>query len=277
MKKILLSLLALSFLSLTTIANAKSIRIGTEGAYPPWNNLNSAGELEGAEIDFGNEACKRMGVECEWVTQDWDGIIPALLNGKYDIIVAGMSITEERKQKVNFTTGYMNDGARFSVLKDSKLANISIPGVSKVNMNNAGGKEKAAVGQLVAAFNGKTVCVQSSTTHANFVEQYMAGVVTLKLYQTVDDHNLDLSAGRCDAVLTDVASALDFMGTDQGANAAFTGPTFSGGPWGDGVGGAIRKEDTDILEMWNKVIAEMSEDGTTAEITKKWFGRDMSM
>ena len=277
MKKILLSLLALSFLSLTTIANAKSIRIGTEGAYPPWNNLNSAGELEGAEIDFGNEACKRMGVECEWVTQDWDGIIPALLNGKYDIIVAGMSITEERKQKVNFTTGYMNDGARFSVLKDSKLANISIPGVSKVNMNNAGGKEKAAVGQLVAAFDGKTVCVQSSTTHANFVEQYMAGVVTLKLYQTVDDHNLDLSAGRCDAVLTDVASALDFMGTDQGANVAFTGPTFSGGPWGDGVGGAIRKEDTDILEMWNEVIAEMSEDGTTAEITKKWFGRDMSM
>ena len=277
MKKILLSLLALSFLSLTTIANAKSIRIGTEGAYPPWNNLNSAGELEGAEIDFGNEACKRMGVECEWVTQDWDGIIPALLNGKYDIIVAGMSITEERKQKVNFTTGYMNDGARFSVLKDSKLANISIPGVSKVNMNNAGGKEKAAVGQLVAAFDGKTVCVQSSTTHANFVEQYMAGVVTLKLYQTVDDHNIDLSAGRCDAVLTDVASALDFMGTDQGANVAFTGPTFSGGPWGDGVGGAIRKEDTDILEMWNEVIAEMSEDGTTAEITKKWFGRDMSM
>ena len=277
MKKILLSLLALSFLSLTTIANAKSIRIGTEGAYPPWNNLNSAGELEGAEIDFGNEACKRMGVECEWITQDWDGIIPALLNGKYDIIVAGMSITEERKQKVNFTTGYMNDGARFSVLKDSKLANIAIPGVSKVNMNNAGGKEKAAVGQLVAAFEGKTVCVQSSTTHANFVEQYMAGATTIKLYQTVDDHNLDLSAGRCDAILSDVASALDFMETDQGANVAFTGPTFSGGPWGDGVGGAIRKEDTDILEMWNKAIAEMSEDGTTAEITKKWFGRDMSM
>ena len=277
MKKILLSLLALSFLSLTTIANTKSIRIGTEGAYPPWNNLNTAGELEGAEIDFGNEACKRMGVECEWVIQDWDGIIPALLNGKYDIIVAGMSITEERKQKVNFTDGYMNDGARFSVLKDSKLANIAIPGVSKVNMNKAGGKEKAAVGQLVAAFEGKTVCVQSSTTHANFVEQYMAGATTIKLYQTVDDHNIDLSAGRCDAVLSDVASALDFMGTDQGLNAAFTGPTFSGGPWGDGVGGAIRKEDTDILDMWNDAIAEMAADGTTAEITKKWFGRDMSM
>jgi len=276
-RKLLLSLLAISSIFLATVANAKSIRIGTEGAYPPWNNLNSAGELEGAEIDFGNEACKRMGVECEWVTQDWDGIIPALLNGKYDIIIAGMSITEERKAKVNFTNGYMNDGARFWVLQDSGLANLSVAGVTKVNMNKASGKEKAAIGQLIAAMSGKTVCVQSSTTHANFVEQYMAGATEIKLYQTVDDHNLDLAAGRCDAVLTDVASALDFMDTDQGSNAAFTGPTFSGGPWGDGVGGAIRKEDTDILEMWNKAIAEMAADGTTANITKKWFGRDMSM
>ena len=126
MKKIILYLLAFSLLMFSSIASAKSIRIGTEGAYPPWNNLNAAGELEGAEIDFGNEACKRMGVDCEWVTQDWDGIIPALLNGKYDIIIAGMSITEERKQKVNFTNGYMNDGARFFVLKDSGLANLSV-------------------------------------------------------------------------------------------------------------------------------------------------------
>ena len=277
MKKFIISLFALSTLCLATVASAKTIRIGTEGAYPPWNNLNSAGELEGAEIDFGNEACKRMGVDCEWVTQDWDGIIPALLNGKYDIIIAGMSITEERKEKVNFTNGYMNDGARFFVLKSSGLAGLSVGGVTKVNMNTAGGKEQAAVGQLVAAMKGKTVCVQSSTTHANFVEQYMSGSAEVRLYQTVDDHNLDLSAGRCDAILSDVASALDFMATDQGSDVAFTGPTFSGGPWGDGVGGAIRKEDTDILEMWNQVIAEMSEDGTTAEITKKWFGRDMSM
>ena len=277
MKKILISLIALSLLGLSTITNAKSIRIGTEGAYPPWNNLNSAGDLEGAEIDFGNEACKRMGVECEWITQDWDGIIPALLNGKYDIIIAGMSITEERKQKVNFTNGYMTDGARFAVLKNSGLADLNVAGMSKVNLNNAGGKEQAAIGQLIAAMNGKTVCVQSSTIHQNFVEQHMAGAVQMKLYQTVDDHNLDLATGRCDAILADVGSIIDFMDSDGGVDVAFTGPTFSGGVFGDGVGGAIRKEDTDILDMWNKVIAEMSADGSTAEITKKWFGRDISM
>jgi len=218
-----------------------------------------------------------MGVTCEWVTQDWDGIIPALLQGKYDIIIAGMSITEERKEKVNFTNGYMTDGARFAVLKDSGLADLNIAGMSKVNLNNAGGKEQAAIGQLIAAMDGKTVCVQSSTIHQNFLEKHMSGAVDVKLYQAVDDHNLDLAAGRCDAVLADVGSIIDFMESDGGVDVAFTGPTFSGGVFGDGVGGAVRKEDTDILEMWNAAIAEMSKDGTTAEITKEWFGRDISM
>ena len=277
MKKIIIYLLSIGIFGIASIANSQTIRIGTEGAYPPWNNLNSAGELEGAEIDFGNEACERMGVTCEWVTQDWDGIIPALLQGKYDIIIAGMSITEERKEKVNFTTGYMTDGARFAVLKNSGLANLNIAGMAKVNLNNAGGKEQAAIGQLIAAMDGKTVCVQSSTIHQNFLEKHMSGAVDVKLYQEVDDHNLDLAAGRCDAVLADVGSIIDFMESDGGVDVAFTGPTFSGGVFGDGVGGAVRKEDTDILEMWNAAIAEMSKDGTTAEITKEWFGRDISM
>ena len=277
MKKFLIFVLSLGVFGFATIANSQTIRIGTEGAYPPWNNINSAGDLEGAEIDFGNEACERMGVTCEWVTQDWDGIIPALLQGKYDIIIAGMSITEERKEKVNFTNGYMTDGARFAVLKDSGLADLNIAGMAKVNLNNAGGKEQAAIGQLIAAMDGKTVCVQSSTIHQNFLEKHMSGAVDVKLYQAVDDHNLDLAAGRCDAILADVGSIIDFMDSDGGVDVAFTGPTFSGGVFGDGVGGAVRKEDTDILEMWNAAISEMSKDGTTAEITKKWFGRDISM
>ena len=277
MKKILLIVLSLGVLGLASIANSQTIRIGTEGAYPPWNNINSAGDLEGAEIDFGNEACERMGVTCEWVTQDWDGIIPALLQGKYDIIIAGMSITEERKEKVNFTTGYMTDGARFAVLKGSGLSDLNIAGMAKVNLNNAGGKEQAAIGQLIAAMDGKTVCVQSSTIHQNFLEKHMSGAVDVKLYQSVDDHNLDLAAGRCDAILADVGSIIDFMESDGGVDVAFTGPTFSGGVFGDGVGGAVRKEDGDILEMWNAAISEMSKDGTTAEITKRWFGRDISM
>ena len=275
MKKIIITISAISILFLSTIASAKSIRIGTEGAYPPWNNLNAAGELEGAEIDFGNEACKRMGVDCEWITQDWDGIIPALLNGKYDIIIAGMSITEERKEKVNFTNGYMNDGARFAVMKGSGLENLDI--MSKVNLNNAGGKENAAIGQLNAAMKGKTVCVQSATIHQNYIDTYMSGVAEMKLYAGVDETNQDLVNGRCDAILADIASTMDYQATDNGSNIVFTGPIFSGGVFGDGVGGAVRKEDTEILNMWNKVIAEMLADGSLGEITTVHFGRDMSM
>ena len=281
MKKIFISALALLALIITSNANAVSIKIGTEGAYPPWNNLNAAGELEGAEIDFGNEACKRMNATCEWVTQDWDGIIPALLNGKYDIIIAGMSITEERKKKVNFTDGYMTDGIRFATLKSSGLGNMgsnwSGSQTKKVDLSNPSGKELAAIAQINAALDGKVVGAQGATTHQNYVEKYMQGVVEIRLYQTMDDLHLDLAAGRIDAAIGDVGSLIDFMATEQGTDITMFGPNLSGDVLGEGVGGAVRKEDTDILEMWNKAIAEMSADGTTAKITKKWFGRDVSL
>ena len=281
MKKLFISVLALLALIIASGANAKTIRIGTEGAYPPWNNLNAAGELEGAEIDFGNEACKRMNADCEWVTQDWDGIIPALLNGKYDIIIAGMSITEERKKKVNFTNGYITDGIRFAALKSSNLGNMgsnwSGSQTKKVNLSNPSGKELAAIGQINAALEGKIIGAQGATTHQNYIEKYMQGVVEMRLYQTMDDLHLDLAAGRIDAAIGDVGSLIDFMASDVGKDVTMFGPSLSGDVLGEGVGGAVRKEDTDILEMWNKAIAEMSADGTTANITKKWFGRDVSL
>ena len=281
MKKIFLSILTITALLFAVGVNAKTIRIGTEGAYPPWNNLNAAGELEGAEIDFGNEACKRMGADCERVTQDWDGIIPALLNGKYDIIIAGMSITEERKKKVNFTNGYMTDGIRFAALKSSNLGsmgtNWSGKQTKKVNLSNPSSEELAAIGQMNAALQDKVVGAQGATTHQNYVEKYMQGVVEIRLYQTMDDLHLDLAAGRIDAAIGDVGSLIDFMSTEEGADITMFGPNLSGDVLGEGVGGAVRKEDTDILDMWNKAIAEMSADGTTAKITEKWFGRDVSL
>ena len=281
MKKIFLSVLAVFALLVASNVNAKTIRIGTEGAYPPWNNLNAAGELEGAEIDFANEACERMNVTCEWVTQDWDGILPALLNGKYDIIIAGMSITEERKKKVNFTNGYMTDGIRFAALKSSNLGsmgtNWSGSQTKKVNLSNPTGKELAAIAQMNTAMEGMIVGAQGATTHQNYIEKYMQGAVEMRLYQTMDDLHLDLAAGRIDAAIGDVGSLLDFMATEEGQEVTMFGPNLSGDVLGEGVGGAVRKEDTDIVEMWNKVIAEMSADGTTAKITKKWFGRDVSL
>jgi len=124
MKKYFLTLIAFLLMTISAgyAGDWSKIKIGTEGAYPPWNGTNAAGELEGAEIDLVRDLCARMNAECELVAQDWDGIIPALQNGKYDAIMAGMSITEERMQVINFSQGYANEPASFSVLKSSSLA-----------------------------------------------------------------------------------------------------------------------------------------------------------
>jgi len=251
------------------------IKIGTEGAYPPWNGMNAAGELEGAEIDLVFDLCKRMKAECELVAQDWDGIIPALQNGKYDAIMAGMSITAERMEVINFSQGYANEPASFSVLKSSPLASLKFSG--KVNMDALDGKSKKLLKSLKKTLKGATVGVQGSTTHENFVKQVLGDTVTMKSYDTQENLELDLSVGRIDAALSDQGSMEKFMESDNGKNIAFIGPGLGGGPFGGGVGVGLRKADTDLLEMFNKAIDEARADGSLAKHFSKWFGKDISM
>jgi octopine/nopaline transport system substrate-binding protein len=251
------------------------IKIGTEGAYPPWNGMNAAGELEGAEIDLVFDLCKRMKAECELVAQDWDGIIPALQNGKYDAIMAGMSITTERMEVINFSQGYANEPASFSVLKSSPLASLKFSG--KVNMDALDGKSKKLLKSLKKTLKGATVGVQGSTTHENFVKQVLGDTVTMKSYDTQENLELDLSVGRIDAALSDQGSMEKFMESDNGKNIAFIGPGLGGGPFGGGVGVGLRKADTDLLEMFNKAIDGARADGTLAKHFTKWFGKDISM
>ena len=251
------------------------IKIGTEGAYPPWNGTNAAGELEGAEIDLVFDLCKRMKAECELVAQDWDGIIPALQNGKYDAIMAGMSITAERMEVINFSQGYANEPASFSVLKSSPLASLKFSG--KVNMDALDGKSKKLLKSLKKTLKGATVGVQGSTTHENFVKQVLGDTVTMKSYDTQENLELDLSVGRIDAALSDQGSMEKFMESDNGKNIAFIGPGLGGGPFGGGVGVGLRKADTDLLKMFNKAIDGARADGTLAKHFTKWFGKDISM
>ena len=251
------------------------IKIGTEGAYPPWNGMNAAGELEGAEIDLVFDLCKRMKAECELVAQDWDGIIPALQNGKYDAIMAGMSITAERMKVINFSQGYANEPASFSVLKSSPLASLKFSG--KVNMDALDGKSKKLLKSLKKTLKGATVGVQGSTTHENFVKQVLGDTVTMKSYDTQENLELDLSVGRIDAALSDQGSMEKFMESENGKEIVFIGPGLGGGPFGEGVGVGLRKSDTDLLKMFNRAIDEARADGTLAEHFTKWFGKDISM
>ena len=277
MKKINFLLAILVSLSLSTLAFAgdwSKIRIGTEGAYPPWNNMNAAGELEGAEIDLAIDLCKRMNAECEFVAQDWDGIIPALQNGKYDAIMAGMSITAERMETIDFSIGYMTEPATLSALSKTALGTLNAPG--KLNLDDMDAEAKGLLSTLQSALAGASVGVQTATIHENFLNEYMPDV-TIKVYDTQQNLELDLAAGRIDAALCDKAAIQTFADTPAGKGVTLIGPDLFGGSFGAGVGAGIRKSDSDLTAMFNKAIADATADGTVSRISMEWFGKDLSM
>ena len=252
-----------------------SVRIATEGAYPPWNSTNSAGELIGFEVDLANDLCQRMQVECEIVAQNWDGIIPALTAGKYDAIMAGMSITEERMKVINFTDSYAVEPSYFAVLKDGDLASYRTK-LDQADLDEVSEEEQAAIDSLKEALDGKTVGVQVATIHANFLDEYMSDAVEVRSYDTQENLDLDLQAGRVDAALASASYWYPLMQTEKGADFVMIGPGLNGGPFGKGVGVGIRQEDTDLVAMFNKAIAEAKADGTINRLAQEWFGFDMA-
>ena len=267
--------LALS-VALSGIASAQTIRMGTEGAYPPYNFINDSGQVDGFERELGDELCKRAGLTCEWVTNEWDSIIPNLVSGNYDTIIAGMSITAERMEQINFSRGYFNDPARIAVLSDSDIAGLET--VERLTLDDIDADEQATIDKLREALAGKTVGAQTATTHENFINEYLADVAgAVRAYQTQDDLNLDLQLGRIDAAFADNGAFAAFMETDDGSRVVFTGPKMLGGVYGAGVGVGLRKENEDLMAMFNKAIEEATADGTTKRISEEWFGFDLSM
>ena len=197
--------------------------------------------------------CEEMKVECELVQQDWDGIIPALLARKYDAIIASMSITEERKKKVAFTDKYYNTPAKFARKKGTDIE------VSKDGLK------------------GKAVAVQRATTHDNFITEEFGDQVSIKRYATQDEAYMDAVAGRVDLLLADSVAMLDgFLQTENGKDWEFVGPDFTDPKYfGEGAGIAVRKEDKELLEMFNKAIAAIRANGTYKKINAKYFDFDV--
>jgi len=271
-KFFLSSIAALSMFIST--AQADSIRIGTEGAYPPWNAKDESGKLIGFEIELANVLCGYMKHDCTIVEQDWDGMIPGLIMRKYDAIMAGMSITGERMKTINFSQGYADEVASLAVMKGSGLEGMSAPaGISLTKPNS---DAKKALKTITAALAGKTVCVQTGTIHQNFLESGDVGAVKVRTYKTQDEVNLDLTAGRCDVALAAAASINDYA-EKSGKPVVLVGPTFSGGAFGNGVGVGLRKDDTQLAKDFNKAINKARKNGKISELATKWFGFDASM
>ena len=279
--KLFLSIFA-SIVLLSSTVLADKVKIGTEGAYPPWNAKDASGNLIGFEVDLAKELCTIMGHECTIVEQDWDGMIPALLMRKFDAIMAGMSITAERQKTITFSQGYADEVASLAVMKGSGLGSMDTP--EGVNLSIGGADVKKALKTITDALAGKTVCVQTATIHQNFLESGDVGKVNVRTYKTQDEVNLDLAAGRCDAALAAAVAFTDYA-EKSGKSVELVGPTFSGGAFGNGVGvgirqagdGAIGKRDAKLLKDFNKAIDKARKQGIISELAIKHFGFDASM
>ena len=271
-KKTILTVLA--SLLLVVNANADNIKIGTEGAYPPWNSKDAAGNLIGFEVELANELCKIMNHNCTIVEQDWDGMIPALVSRKFDAIMAGMSITDERKKTINFSQGYADEVASLAVMKGSK--NEGLKTLSAINLTDISADEQATLDTLTKAFKGKTIGVQTATIHQNFLDSGLMGKVKVRTYKTQDEVNLDLAAGRIDAALAAAVAFTDYA-EKSGKAVVLTGPTFAGGDFGNGVGVGIRKGDSELLNDFNAAIDKARDEGIISKLAIKHFGFDASM
>ena len=230
-----------------------ALKIGTEGAYPPFNNLTADGQLVGFDIDIANALCAEMKVTCEFVTQDWDGIIPALQAGKFDAIIASMSITPERAEKVDFTNKYYNTPSAVAGPKDSTITAITKEGLA-----------------------GKTIGVATSTTHYNYAEKTYTDS-TIKGYPSSKEFLLDLANGRLDAVEDDISVLDDWLKSPDGACCKLLGQP-SPQPveiFGPGAGIAVRKGETDLVNKFNAAIAAIRANGKYKEITDKYFTFDV--
>ena len=253
MKNILRTILATALLLWGNALLAEDIRIGVEGAYPPFSTTNPDGSVTGFDIDIANALCTEMGHKCTMVKQDWDGIIPALLARKYDAIVASMSITDARKKRVDFTDKYYQMPVKFVAAKG---ANVEI---SK------------------SGLRGKKIGVQRATTFDDYATDKYGSVAEVVRYTSQEEVYLDLQAKRLDVTLAERASVEDgFLDTPAGKPFELVGPDITDQKWfGDGIGIALRKDDDDLRKQLNKAIKKIRRDGTYKKINDKYFSYDI--
>ena len=228
----------------TSAVAADKLKVGTEGAYPPFNLIDASGQVVGFDIDIANALCAQMKVECEIVTSDWDGIIPALNAKKFDMIVASMSITEERQQAVDFTNPYYTNKLQFIAPKSSDLKTDK------------------------ASLKGKVIGAQRATIAGTWLEDNLGDVVEIKLYDTQENAYLDLNSGRVDGVLADKFVNWEWLKSDAGKDYEFKGePVFDN----DKIAIAVRKDDTALTNNLNAALKAIVDNGTYKKINDKYF------
>jgi polar amino acid transport system substrate-binding protein len=213
-----------------------TVRLGTEGAYPPFNFVNDAGQVDGFERELGDELCKRAELECTWVTNDWDSIIPNLVSGNYDAIIAGMSITDERKKDIDFTSNYTQPDPSSYVVANE-------------------GVDVTSPDAVVAA--------QANTIQSSYVAE--SGAKLLE-FPTPEETIAAVRNGEADAVLSDKAYAVPVTEEDDGLMIVGDDILI-----GDGMAMGIRKSDKELNKKFSDAIDAMKDDGTLNALIDKWL------
>jgi lysine/arginine/ornithine transport system substrate-binding protein len=226
---------------------AETLRIGTEGAYPPFEYRDPSGAIKGFDIDIGNALCAAMQTECKWVAQDFDGLIPALKSGKIDMIMSSMSITDERRKAIDFSKPYYHSLSQLIALRS------------------------AGISDDPALLRTRTIAVQSGTIHQAYLDQKMPDVQT-KSYNTMQEAELDLEAGRVDAILADKLLMYDWL-MKGGAAKGFD---FAGKPIDDpilagNIAVGIVKGNVALKARLDAAIDQILSDGTYDHISERYF------
>jgi lysine-arginine-ornithine-binding protein len=254
-RRLALWLLPLAFSAVAALPShaQNKVRMATEGANAPFSVITTDGKVEGFDVDISNALCAAMKADCDMVSQDWDGIIPALLAKKYDAIIASMNITDDRKKVVAFTKPYYYSPVVFVAPKGKKPADIA-----------------------PATLAGKTIGVQGATSHDSYLQDKYAKS-TVRQYPTIDDAYRDMAAGRIDMVLYDKLAVYAWLKTDPGKCCDLAGPDLNDQAYfGSGVGIAVRKEDEALKTKLDAALDAIQADGTYAKINAKYFPFDIS-
>lgn len=228
----------------------KTVRIGVDASYPPFESKAASGQVVGFDVDLTKALCARMNAKCVWVEQDFDGIIPALKGKKFDAIVSSLTVTDKRREQIDFSDTLFDAPARMIAKTGSPL----LP--------------------TAESLKGKRIGVEQGTTQEAYAKAYWEPKgVTVVPYQNQDQVYADLTSGRLDAALQDEIQAdAGFLKTPRGKGFAWAGPEVKDPKTiGEGTAIGLRKEDADLRTMFNRALAQVHQDGTFTKLEKQYF------
>jgi lysine-arginine-ornithine-binding protein len=251
----------------------KEVRIGVEGAFPPWNMIGPDGKLAGLDIDLANDLCKRAQVKCELIAGEWSSLIPSLNAGKYDLLLT-LGINEARKKVVDFTIPYASGVASFIIIKDGPVPALPMTG-ERLNLND---HEKAdpVMADIGVKIKGKVIGVVQSTSQEQLIHAYFGNDVEVRTYKSSPERDLDLQARRIDAGFDSGVYGTSLLSKPGNQDLAMTGPLMKGAMLATEVALGMRKDEPDLKALFDAAIRSAAADGTIRAISMKWSKLDLT-